>query len=254
MPEDDAYVGKWVRPASCDPIEMVGRKAFHDLDWLADYIAELIELKPQHDVLDLCCGNGLITSRLARKVARITGVDYSAALLKQANEISAASNIVYREGNALALDEAIGGQRFDRIYCLSAFQYFNDEMARAVLKELRARINPDGRIAILEVPDKGRKSSHMLKVLMRAIVPANQAPSGAVHTDPRPVWSRLAAAARGAATLLRFGRKPDALGWWWSRTEFSDCARSCGFDCEVLDEPQRNPLHTYRFDAVLRPR
>jgi len=58
-------------------------------------IAKILRLSADDSVIDLCCGNGLITSRLAPLVKNIVGVDFSAGLIAEAEKHSNSQNIKY---------------------------------------------------------------------------------------------------------------------------------------------------------------
>ncbi|WID98759.1 class I SAM-dependent methyltransferase [Bosea vestrisii] len=248
--EEDAYIGKWVRPNSDAPLEMVGRKGSHDLDWIAGYIIQLLDIRPDDTVLDVCCGNGLITARIAPKAKAVTGLDYSQVLLKQAREISAAPNLVYAQADATKISEALGGQKFNKILLCSAFQYFDDAAGRKVLSGLREALLPGGTVAICDIPDKSRRLGHRVRAAARLLLPS-KAEGGASSNERFPsIRARLSYLARNVAAVLK-RKKTDDLGWWWARRDFAAAAGSVGFECQLLDQPKNHPLHSYRFDALL---
>ena len=57
--------------------------------------AQKLELVSDDLVLDLCCGNGLITSIIASKCKDILGVDFSAPLIEIAQEYHQGVNASY---------------------------------------------------------------------------------------------------------------------------------------------------------------
>jgi hypothetical protein len=67
-------------------------------------IAERLDLKSSDVLLDLCCGNGLITSRLAECCRRVVGIDFSEPLLDIARTRPHAGNVVYQLGSVTDLD------------------------------------------------------------------------------------------------------------------------------------------------------
>lgn len=247
--EEDAYIGKWLKPSSEAPLDMVGRKGAQDLDWLASYIAQLLNIQPNEIVLDVCCGNGLITSRIARKAGTITGLDYSQILLDQAGKISTEPNLSYVQGDALKLGDQFSKASIDKAYLCFAFQYFDHASGRAVLAGLRRVVKPGGMVAILEVPDKALKLRHQIRAAMRLLLPGSTASEGSARFAS--LGERLTYLGRNAANAL-LRKSTDDLGWWWAREDFSSAAREAGFDCRIIDQPKQNPHHSYRFDAVLR--
>src|SRR5207248_5148523 len=55
-------------------------------------------------VLDLCCGTGLVTAAAARRGARVTGLDFSSAMLAEARKAN--PQLQFEEGDAEALPHA----------------------------------------------------------------------------------------------------------------------------------------------------
>jgi SAM-dependent methyltransferase len=250
---EDAYIGKWVHPESDSPLEMVGRKGYHDLDWIAAYIIDMLKITDVDEVLDLCCGNGLVTARVAAVARQVTGVDYSRLLLQQARNISSADNITYLEGDARSLARVLAGRRFAKIYISAAFQYFDQQTGRDVLVGLREVAEPDAHLGILDVPDRARKAAHMLRAVGRLLLPEWAPDFGGSHVRRFPTLrSRFAYLGRNAASSIGLRSGEPEIGHWWSRDAFRQLASECGFACTVLDQPRENPQRTYRFDALLR--
>lgn len=251
--ERDAYIGKWVHPDTDAPLEMVGRKGTHDMDWIAGFIGDLLRVGKDEDVLDLCCGNGLVTVRVAERAHSVVGVDFSRTLLQQARSGFTRDNITYLEGDARNLTAAIGNRVFHKAYISAAFQYFDREMGADVLRGLHAAVVPGGQVAILDIPDKGRKLAHQARAAMRLLAPSKETAGGeSQKTNARfhTLGSRVSYLARNVGAAIGL-RKGDDLGWWWAREEFLEVARACGFSGITLDQPVMNPHHTYRFDALL---
>ena len=69
-------------------------------------------------VLDLACGHGRMSRELARRGARVVGVDLSGALLEKAREREEAESlgIAYLHENAASSD-ALDGRVFDAVVC-----------------------------------------------------------------------------------------------------------------------------------------
>ncbi len=65
------------------------------IDRIVEGIVRNLDLRAGHAMLDLCCGNGLLTARLAQRVATITGVDYSASLIDVARARNQPPNVTY---------------------------------------------------------------------------------------------------------------------------------------------------------------
>src|SRR5262245_51565942 len=70
-----AQVGRTIngRPVSNDQVELI-----------VNAVLEGLSLHQNDHLLDLCCGNGLITKELSKLCEWVTGVDYSHELIRTA--------------------------------------------------------------------------------------------------------------------------------------------------------------------------
>ncbi|HEY7834055.1 MAG TPA: class I SAM-dependent methyltransferase [Ktedonobacterales bacterium] len=111
---------------------------------LFEQIGAVAELR----VLDLACGNGHNTRRLARLGARVTGVDWSAALIarNQAREEAEPLGIAYHAADATRLD-MLADAAFDLVVCQMALMDIPDASA-AILETARVLV-PGGRFVAL---------------------------------------------------------------------------------------------------------
>lgn len=87
---------------------------------LVDRALELLELAPQHRVLDLFCGLGNFTLPIARRVREVVGIEGEAGLVARARGNAALNGITNASFHVANLAEADGGAaalagRFDRI-------------------------------------------------------------------------------------------------------------------------------------------
>lgn len=176
-------------------------KAFTDIDRIADvheYVAaleafdalrEIQQLKtlartgigPGQAVLDVGCGFGLETARLARLVApdgRAVGLDHSAAFVAEARRRAAAAGIeaTFEAGDARALpfpDAAFDAARAERVLIYIA----DPEKA---LSELRRVTKPGGAVALIE-PDFDTNTVNLSDRAMTRRVLAHECDTGVVN-------------------------------------------------------------------------
>lgn len=111
----------------------------------AEFIERALGLQAGHRVLDVACGHGRLTNRLAARGFRMTGVDRSPAFLELARKaaVQAGLAVDYRQGDMrdLAFDDV-----FDRVMLtFTAFGYFHDEDNLLVLRRVRRALAPGGR-------------------------------------------------------------------------------------------------------------
>jgi SAM-dependent methyltransferase len=118
-------------------------------DTETELIWRLLELEPGMEVLDLACGHGRITNRLAERGVRVTGLDATPLFLERARADAEARGVdvdyVERDMRKLPWES-----RFDRIVnWFTAFGYFDDdEEDRRVLGAAHRALRPGGRLLI----------------------------------------------------------------------------------------------------------
>ena len=112
-------------------------------------------------ILDLGCGNGWLSARLARLPgSRVLGLDINSVELEQANRVFGhVPNLRFAYGDIFSLSGPLNNTddhradidtSFDIIVCASALQYF-DNLSELVIK-LRSSLNPSGQIHFLDSP------------------------------------------------------------------------------------------------------
>ena len=105
-------------------------------------VFDLLAIGPRDDVLDLGCGTGHLTQKIAAMTSgAVAGTDPSPGMIAEARREAPA--IPFRVEAAEALDEPAS---YDVIFCNSAFHWFVDP-AR-VLANCLAALRPGGRMAI----------------------------------------------------------------------------------------------------------
>lgn len=112
---------------------------------------EMIRRAPPRDgdhILDLACGTGAVTREIISSgilPASLTGVDHNPDILEvarqRASEVGIEADWIHASAEALPFDD----DRFDRVYCQQAFQFFPDRPA--ALKELRRVLKPGAEAA-----------------------------------------------------------------------------------------------------------
>ncbi|MGD8792148.1 MAG: methyltransferase domain-containing protein [Anaerolineae bacterium] len=139
------------------------------LDRLHGDVAACIE--PGDRVLDLGCGTGALALRLARRGARMVGVDPSPAMLDEAASRLRAQGVQEQvELRALGVAEldAFGAGTFDAIASTLVFSELSPDEIDYALAECRRMLRPGGQLLIGDeiLPDStlGRLGTFLLRL------------------------------------------------------------------------------------------
>jgi trans-aconitate methyltransferase len=162
----------------------------------AEVLLQLLQIRPEEDVLDVGCGTGHPTRRLRQMTrGRVEGVDASASMVAEARR---GGDEAVRFSLSRAEDLAFDAE-FDVIFSNSALQWFR-EPERA-LARMRAALRPGGRMGI-QAPATQAYCPAFIEAMARV----------AAHPDTRDTFGRfrnpwffLETAAEYAALLERAG-------------------------------------------------
>jgi ubiquinone/menaquinone biosynthesis C-methylase UbiE len=108
----------------------------------ADVVLDAAEVGSNSQVLDVCCGPGMIASAAAARGARTTGIDFSAAVVKIAT--TNVPEAEFHEGDVQSLPYA--DSSFDAVVC--GFGIIHVPDPQQALSEMYRVLKPAGRIAV----------------------------------------------------------------------------------------------------------
>jgi trans-aconitate 2-methyltransferase len=155
--------------------------------WLAEKSIVSLRLDGGHDrILDVGCGDGTISSEIARRVPRgsVLGVDASQAMIAFASRTFPATtqpNLAFRVADAARLPF---GDEFDRVVSFNCLHWVRDQAA--VLRGIRAALRASGS-AHLRLVSRGARTS-----LEDVIEDTRQAaPWAAYFSDYHPPYLHL---------------------------------------------------------------
>jgi trans-aconitate methyltransferase len=134
---------------------------------LAGSLVEALEPKAGERILDLGCGDGFLTQRLAESGATMVGVDSSPQMIAAAQERGVDAR--YASGEALPFD-----REFDAVFSNAALHWMNDH--DAVLRGVYRALKPGGRF-VAECGGQGNIAAirvALLAVLTRLGLPAER--------------------------------------------------------------------------------
>lgn len=192
------------------------------LDRISDHIREQLALQPTDHLLDVCCGNGLLTQRLAKHSKEVCGVDLSDELIFAASQHAAASNIAYQQGDATRLAEVVSGP-FDKINLYFSFQYLDTfQKGKQAIEGMLRLLQPGGILFIGDVPDEAYLSVFY------------------------PRWDQRL---RYRLNLM-IGRS--MMGKFWKENELRKICLQLGAQLSRLQQPSDLPYAHYRVDYLIR--
>jgi SAM-dependent methyltransferase len=210
--EDDFWgqVKRTIRgvPVSDDQIEMI-----------VDAVVDGLQLQRDDNLLDLCCGNGALSTLMFEYCKTGYGVDFSEYLISIANKNFASHSQTFICQDVMNFCMSTPRpERFTKAVCYGSFAFLEQAGATEVLKLLRRRFTNVKRIFIGNCPDK--KSLHDFF-------------DGKDYTDG-------------------IEDDPDSpIGIWRTEAEFISLAERCGWRAEFRKMPTHYYAAHYRYDVVL---
>lgn len=182
-------------------------------------VKQVLCLKKNDRVIDLCCGNGLITEAIASNVGSVIGVDFSEKLIEHARCRSTGDNVQYIVNDVSALTPAFF-DNFNKAYMLGSVQHLNSgELSR--LLRIMADAPSVKAVFISSVPDADRLSIY--------------------YDDERKMDYHLTREAAG---------KPH-IGTWWSQQQMKTLVDGSGLRARFLTQHTALASAYYRYDCLI---
>lgn len=180
-----------------------------------------LDLKEEDEILDLCCGNGIITYDLGKLCASVIGVDSSMPYIENAIKHKSNKKVKYYCDDVINFNKYCESGKVTKALIYSAIAYFSEEE----LSQLFAKLNESGiqKIFIGSVLDDNEKFSYF-------------------NTFQRLINYLI---------NYRLLGRDLGLGKWWKQRKIKEIAKEHGYSFELIKQDQS--LHTshYRFDCIL---
>jgi len=183
-----------------------------------------LKLNNSDNLMDLCCGNGVITYEISKKVKTITGIDSSELYIENAKKYKKSKSTEYILMDIIDIDtiDTIYSQKFTKVLFYGSVAYFDKKELTIILGKLYNLTTDDVIIVIGSVLDfskrynfyntLGRKCQYLFNNLLN---------------------------------------KDFGLGNWWKQDVLLEICNEQGYNCTFLAQnPLLNTAH-YRFDCIL---
>jgi SAM-dependent methyltransferase len=192
-----------------------------------DYIFERLKLSAGDHVVDLCCGNGLISYELAMRIAYVTGIDFVPRNIRTAIAWKSAKNINYIIGDVMEpISVLIGENIFPGKYLMNiSLAYFEPVELDIILSNIIRHMGSDLPFCFL------------LSGIPRLDLKWN------FYDTPERVSRHLENEKQRKNTN-------DGLGRWWRAEEIEDICFRHGLQVQVTNQPL--DISNYRMDALIK--
>jgi ubiquinone/menaquinone biosynthesis C-methylase UbiE len=144
-----------------------------------DEISGLIDSFACESILDVGCGDGRVLEILCKEGRKLSGIDISPEMIKQAEQrLADKARLVVGDSEFLPWPDG----EFDAVICAASFHHYPAPMA--VLKEMLRVLKPGGLLLIAEL-----YFPNLIRVLANAVVPLLK--FGVYHFYSRSQMERL---------------------------------------------------------------
>ncbi len=189
---------------------------------IAQDIQEKLALSEKEKVLDVCCGNGMLTVLIAPHCKSVTGLDFSPTLIQTARLHHLLPNTKYLNGDACHLSSILP-EKYDKILLYFSFQYFDTyKKGKKVIGEMLKVLEPEGVILIGDVPDYALYGNHY-------------------RTIPEKMRFHY-----------EYLTGKNQIGKFWKEKELLKIAEELELTAERLTQPETLPYSHYRRDYLLK--
>jgi trans-aconitate methyltransferase len=203
-------------------------------------VVDLLALKPGERILDLGCGDGVLTKKLADLGCSIVGVDASPDFIQSAKNLNLDARLM--DGEALSFQE-----EFDAVFSNAALHWMKQK--EKVIKGVYRALNPGGRF-VAEMGGKGNIETFE-KACRTAL-----AKRGSLEKIPEPNYYPTAEEYGGL--LVKHGFKVEFINLFARPTPLPKDAKTWlqTFRKSYLEEldPADVPLFLEEVQEAVRPR
>lgn len=194
----------------------------HLLFLMIEEIKNKLELNKEDILLDLCCGNGVLTHDLAKHCKNIIGIDFSKPFIENAKKYKNKENINYLIQDVSRLDEINDViKNANKVLFYGSLAYFSFDQIEHIFDYFSKT---------------GYKCIYIGNIL---------------NKDKK--WNFFNTFKRKLNYLVNYKllRKDPGLGKWWTFEEISLLAKKYNYKCTFIEQNRLLSTAHYRFDILL---
>jgi SAM-dependent methyltransferase len=185
-------------------------------------LRKALEISKDDRVLDMCCGNGIVTAEISKDCYSIIGIDFSEPLIKLAKKYKNPANTAYYCLSVLDQNvDTLLDKSFSKIYMSDSLQYFNEEDLSKILQLILKISSSNPIIFFGGVPDIDK------------------------------IWNFYDTEERREDYRRRKSMGNEAIGTWWKKNSIKNICLQNGFESEFLSQNKLVYSAHYRFDVRL---
>ncbi|NLF75041.1 MAG: class I SAM-dependent methyltransferase [Chloroflexi bacterium] len=157
---DDPHISQHLLEAHLDPNTEAASRHPDMIEAVIYWLLTYLDVQPGAAWLDMGCGPGLYTSRLAQRSLVVTGIDYSRRSIAYATGYASEHNlpITYRYQNYLTLEDSAQYDVISLIY--GDFCPLSPENRAKLLANVRRALKPGGRF-VFDVTTPPMRQKHL---------------------------------------------------------------------------------------------
>jgi ubiquinone/menaquinone biosynthesis C-methylase UbiE len=191
-------------------------------DSTLDFVWGHMGIAPSSQVLELCCGNGMLTLPLARKVSSVMAIDFSVPLIRALTErleTEKVNNVTAITGDVNRVD--IPEEEFSHALMYFALQHFSEKEAIVLFERVYNALKPGGVFYIGDIPDRVK------------------------------LWDFANTDEYTSIYFESVKAEAPAIGSWFLKDDLLKLSKWAGFSkAEIVTQPECQINSRYRFDML----
>lgn len=183
-----------------------------------------LNLNANDRLLDLCCGNGVISLQLSKYVDKVIGLDFSKSYIFNAKRYSCNVNTEYFDINILdqtELNKKLEKYKITKVLMNDCLAYFNPQTLNQII---------------------GTLSNYNIEIVCSSILDYDK--KWSFYNTIKRKWDYF-------LDIYIYNNK-SGIGYWWKKEELIKISNTNNFLCEFYHHQSLNHTGHYRFNMKLK--